>query len=476
MASEDMSNLIAKLQMQAAQVGQPSFAGIQAPVDPGIQNNILQQIQQQNLVDQAGSEPGFGEWNPLFNAGKKDFQRAANAFGDAAQQGANVINGGSPSSPQSQVAAQQKQAILQAKQVSNAIIAQGGDPNTAQAAGLKILANAGIDVSDLMGKNQEAQQKILTDQAGANKNNAEAGNYAATQANADKTQTREQALADNTLANSKWTTVGQGNGYAVQRNANGEMRSVKISDSASAQASQIDPAAIQRMVDEKLTTGQDPKGLSKAGLLVPYQNALAQRLDQTGDTQGAANMRSQMYKSAANVEKTVTGQIANTQTAGTQIEKNIDSLKEITAKLGGTGSPMFQKAVNQWNQGVTGDKDTAQAIYYMNELQSEMARVGSNSFGNAPLSDSAKADAKELINKSMIGTDALEGIFSASRRSYLNKMDTLNETRDTNRKVLGGNAPGSPFGSPQTPQAPASAPSASPAASSSGWGSASIVK
>lgn len=450
----DQQDMINHLMAQLATQPQgPSLYGLQAQADPNSIAALIGKMKQQQVLDQANA-PTQGQYGYLHDAGKAAFNSIGSNLGG---QLAAFGNGPQQSSP---VVAAQKAAISQGNQANAADLASGTDPLQAKINALQKAVQSGIPgASDALDKAVEAQQKNITTAAQAKKDNAQADSALDEISNRAAQQKTAQDRLSLDTDKDTWSTIGQGNGYAVQRNAKGEMRSIKISDAASSAASGIDPAALQRMVDEKLTTGKDPAGLSKAGLLVPYQNALAARLSQTGDTQGAANARAVALKSAASTDKTLGTQVANTQTAGLQIEKNIDSLKPVVERLGGIGSPVFQKALNQWNQGLVGDKDTAQAIFYINELQSEMARIASNTFGNAPLSDSAKADAKELINKSMIGTGSMDGVFMASRKSYLNKLDSLNESRATNRSYLTTNAPGSPFaGNPRPTLAAAETP------------------
>lgn len=446
--SADQQAMIDQLMAQQTMTPQPSFAGLSAPPDQGQVQALLGKLRQQQFQQQALTA------DPL-----KFIQASQIGVGQGLGNMLTAPGGVAQSAQPQQAQSAIGQAINQAKQAYTALINANVDPDKAELTVLKMLQSAGVPGADQ--KLAEAQEKLLgnnfkksetdKDTAQAAMDNDEINNRA-------KQRALDQTKFDQGTQKDTWTTVGQGNGYAVQRNGLGEMRSTKISDASAAAASGIDPAALQRMVDEKLTTGKDPSGLSKAGLLVPYQNALAARLQQTGDTQGAANARSVALKSAAKTDQVLGQQYANTQSAGLQIEKNIDALKPIVDKLGGPGSPLLQKAVNQFNQGLVGDKDTAQAVFYINELQNELAKISSNSFGNQQLSDSAKADAKDLISKSMIGTGSLDGVFMASRRSYLNKLDSLGESRNNNRQYLSTNAPGSPFTPPQ------GAPPAQPAA------------
>lgn len=89
--STDTQDMLTRLQLAAAQQNQPAFAGIQAPTDPAAMQNILSQLQNNMAVQQAGNT-GNDQYSFLRNAGAKDFQRAANSFGSAGQQAANVIN------------------------------------------------------------------------------------------------------------------------------------------------------------------------------------------------------------------------------------------------------------------------------------------------------------------------------------------------------------------------------------------------
>lgn len=446
--SADMQDLMARLQISLGQQANqgPSLYGLQAQQDPNQTAAILKKLQDQAYVSQQGNGPNAGEFGMINSQAKKDAARFGQGLG-------NLLGVGQSPQYDNSATMQQRAAIQGGKgQLADALSQPGADPLQARVDVLSKLTQSGVPgAADLLAKAQDDLIKMQTSKAQAFKDTSQGSAALDEIQNRAQQRDMDQKKFGQTTAKDTWTTIGQGNGYIVQKNGLGEIQTKKNMDTASSNAASITPEALQTMIDQRLTTGKDPAAISKAGLAVPYYNALAARLAATGDTIGAANAQASGYKAAGQSLDLTTKQLTNTQTSGLQIEKNISSLQGVTARLGGIGSPVMQKALNQWNQGVVGDKDTAQAVFYINELQNELARISSGSFGNVPLTDAAKADAKDLINKSMLGTGSLDGVYLASRQSYANKMDSLKETKQGLIDTLSQNAKGSLLG--RQPQA-----------------------
>ena len=456
--SADYSDMIAKLQIALAQQQNqgPSLFGLQSQTDPNQTAAVLKQMQNQQVVNQAGTE-GTGQYAYLHNAGQKDFARAGLGIG-------NLLGLGQPAQQDNSNVMAQRDAIQQGKQEFAQASAQGMDPNQAQLMVLGHLAQAGVPgAADKLEAAQTAMLKNAATQAETRKNNSQADMDTANIANqADEQKNRAFQQASGTWQ----TTYTDPNGlFMLQKNANGETKRVELKPppSAAAQAAaNLDPASIQFAADTYRTTGKFPGSFGKSPAL---QSAVLKQVATdaaaNGDTAGAIQARAASLKAGSTALDQVTKQEAFTSSAVNTLDKNLQALQTLGSKLDETGSPIINKAINHFNQGVTNDPNTAAYVAMLNAVQGEYAKIASNNNGNSPVSDSAKADAKEVINKAM-SQGGIGAVRQAMMQESQNRMQAIAEAKQGLVGTLSGNAPGAPQGKPPV-AVPAQPPAAAPA-------------
>jgi hypothetical protein len=152
---------------------------------------------------------------------------------------------------------------------------------------------------------------------------------------------------------------------------------------------------LERMADQAKANGEDGAAIVYAG---NARKANAGALDNLTKLQTATNAYSDT------------------------LDKNLSSLLSAAKAAGGTGSPLVNRALRAYQQNVAGDPDTQQMVTYLNAVESEYAKLSSGSLGNAPISDAAKKDAKNVIN-SALTQGGFEAVADAMRREAQNKKD-----------------------------------------------------
>ena len=233
----DYSDMIAKLQMALAQQQNqgPSLFGLQSQTDPNQTAAVLKQMQNQQVVNQAGTE-GTGQYAYLHNAGQKDFARAGLGLG-------NLLGLGQPAQQDNSQVSDQRAALQQGKQEFAQATAQGMDPNQAQILVLTHLAQAGVPgAADKLEAAQTAMLKNAATVAETKKNNNQADSYVANAANqADEAKNRAFQQGSGTWQTSYTDPQGF---YMLQKNANGEVRRVELKPTAPAAQAPTDPSTL----------------------------------------------------------------------------------------------------------------------------------------------------------------------------------------------------------------------------------------
>jgi hypothetical protein len=491
--SADYSDMLAKIQLAMAQQNtNPSFAGLQAPVDPSRMQNLLNSLRQQQFLQQS-DQPTPGPYGYLHDAGKQGFVQAGqqignligNAIGAAPaprinpmQQPQAAPGGGqaspvdgsapnaAPSSPQAPGGGQAaySAAIVKAKQAYSSMVTAGVDPNIAKVNSLKMLVAAGIPGADT--QLEEANSAVLKNQstqAETAKNVGEAGSYQSNAQNQQFDQSTKQ-----------WkTTFTDPNGlYLIQTNGQGQQQRVELKPppTASAQAAaNLSPDSIQFAADTYRSTGKFPGSFGRSpAMQAVVLNKISQDALANGDTAGSIAARSAALKANGTALDQITKQETLTSGAVATLDSNLKSLQALGQKLDTTGSPLINRAVTAFNQGVAGDPDTAAYVSMLNAVQSEYAKIASNNNGNSPISDSAKADAKEVINK-LMSQGGIAAVAQAMRTESANRLQAIRDTKTGLIGTMSGNAPSAngpavPSGGGQQPPARSSgaAPGASP--------------
>jgi hypothetical protein len=204
--------------------------------------------------------------------------------------------------------------------------------------------------------------------------------------------------------------------------------------------------------------GKLPSSLGRNPLM---QAKVSERMAQLAHDQGqdgsaiiyAGNARKAYGGALDNLTKLQTATNAYSDT----LDKNLNSLLEAAKAAGGTNSPLVNRALRAYQQGFAGDPDTQKMVTYLNAVESEYAKLSSGSLGNAPISDAAKKDAKDVINKALT-QGGFEAVAQAMRQEAQNKKDAYAAQISDLQGKLGASPNQQAQGSAQAPAAKAGAP------------------
>jgi hypothetical protein len=474
----DAQDLISKILLAQAQAkqNQPSFMGLQAPQDPNALTPLLGQLRQQQVLEQANA-PTPGQYGYLHDAGRAAFnsigsnlggqlvalgnapQAAPQSQGPAFTPAPSADDSGNPAAANGNVvppvpnpgATPQQSVgnmILAAKAYYSAQVQRGIDPDQAKVTTAQALVKWGAPNADEI--LDKANQQLLTNsktRAETEKDTSQGKMDAANIAN----QADEQKNRAFTQGSGTWkTTYTDPNGlFMLQTNSNGETKRVELKPppSAAAQAAaNMDPASIQFAADTYRTTGKFPGSFGRSPAM--QQAVLAQVAKDAlanGDTAGSIAARSASLKAGGVALDQIQKQESFTGSAVNTLDKNLTALQTIGSKIDDTGSPLANKVLNHFNQGVVTDPNTAAYVAMLNAVQGEYAKIASNNNGNSPISDSAKADAKEVINKAM-SQGGVAAVRQAMMQEAQNRMQAIGEAKQGLISTLSGNAPGAPQG------------------------------
>lgn len=196
--------------------------------------------------------------------------------------------------------------------------------------------------------------------------------------------------------------------------------------------------------------GAMPPGFGRApAILAKVYDKMAADSAASGDTMGAITARGAALKA----NSSALGQIQKLETATNQyantLDKNLDNLEAAYKKAGNLGSPLLTKVQRAWQQGITGDADTASMVTWLNAVQGEYAKLKSGSLGNAGATNAAMEDAKEVINKNM-NEGGIAAVAAAMRAEKENRVAAIAEEKQRLMGNMSINAPTAPA-TPTTP-------------------------
>jgi hypothetical protein len=428
-----LDDRIAQLQDQLSQSPQPSIFGIQAPPNPDQMRALLNKLQSQQAVQQAAAPTG-GEWGFLHDAGREAFAQIGQSLGSAVSGALTPPpDPSAPPTPQAGIS----NSIMQAKAAYASMISAGVSPDQAKFNTLKMLSGAGVPGTD--DALDKANSELLKNQSTISQTSKDAA-----QGRAADDEVSNRAFDQKTKT---WNdTYSDPNGlFKLQTNGAGETRRVELKpppSQAAIAAANMDPNSIQFAADTYRTTGKFPgafarnPAMQQAALKQVAADALA-----NGDTAGSIAARTASLKAGGMALDQVSKQEAFTGSAVNTLDRNLQALTTLGQKLDSTGSPLINRVINQFNQGVSGDPDTAAYIAMLNAVQGEYAKIASNNNGNSPISDSAKADAKEAINKAM-SQGGIAAVRQAMMQEAQNRMQAIREAKQGLIGSISGNAPG----------------------------------
>ena len=449
----DYSDMIAKLQMALAQQQNqgPSLFGLQSQTDPNQTAAVLKQMQNQQVVNQAGTE-GTGQYAYLHNAGQKDFARAGLGIG-------NLLGLGQPQQQDNSGVMQQRQAIQQGKQDLSTALSQGVAPDVAQMQVLSNLAQAGVPgAADALEKANTAQQKLKLDQAQIYKDTAQGDASKDEIGNRATVNARAQSQQDLETQKNTWSTVTETPQTVVQKNGLGEVRVQQKMPASQAAAASVTPDAMQAMLDSYHTTGTVPGGLARSPAMAgAFWNAEAQYQQQTGNTAASVLAQKNGAHADASALDQTQKQISQTTSYFNTMDKNIEQARKYGNQLDFSDATTLNKALAAWQKG-TSDPTYAKYNVFFDSVANEYAKIKSGALGNAPVSDSARHEAQGVIAQT-IGNGGMNAAFDAIKEEGQNRLDSLAAQRTDLVNRL-SKKPGAVNQPPQTAPAVAAQPSA----------------
>jgi len=462
--STDTQDMINQLQATLAQGQQPSIFGIQAPPNPTALQALLGLLKQQQYQAQA-NRPTPGPYGYLRDAGNLQFNQVGQGLGNAIGGALNIVGqrgdaanqaGQQPTQDPNAVgpptppgAAQPAStapltaqaaigaAIQKGRAIYQAQIAGGVDPDAAKLNTLKVLVSLGVPGADT--QLSDAQSAVLKN----------AQTQAETAKNTSQGKMDESDITKNDVENKSklWTTTfTDPNGlYAIQTNQNGEQKRVELKPppSAAAQAAaNVDPTSLQFAADTYRTTGKFPGSFGRSpALQMVVLKKVADDAAANGDTAGSIAARTASLKAGGSALDQLTKQEAFTGSAVNTLDANLKALQTLGGKVDDTGSPLANTVLNHFNQGVVTNPNTAAYVTMLNAVQGEYAKIASNNNGNSPISDAAKADAKDVINKAM-SQGGVAAVAQVMRQESANRMQAIREAKQGLIGSLSTNAPG----------------------------------
>jgi len=441
--SADYNDILAKLAISANQQPQPSFAGISAPQDPAQQQALLQKLRLNQYQDSAanlGATPG--PYGYLHDQVTKGWQAQGYGIGQGIQQAAQ----GTPQ--QSPQGLQLKQAILGAQGQYAQDLQNGVPPQQAKLNALTTMAQKGVPGVDT--QIEAVQKDIENSKKTAAETYKDTGQGAAAYdeiQNRAKTQDLDAQKFAQSTAKDTWQTIAQANGYIVQKNGLGQIKTEKNSDAASTAAAQFSPDAIGAMVQSYRTTGQVPAGVGRAPAIAgQFWAAVAADPNSTGAEQVAANKAS--LKANGQALDQTQKQLSATTSYVNTFDKNTDKVLQLSKGLDFSDLSKVNQAYASWLANDSDPKYTQYNLFF-SAAANEFAKIQSGSLGNTPVSDSARDDAKSVMSK-YVGPDGVQALVEGMRQESQNRLSSLASERDRLVYAIGhgGKSP------PQSPPSP----------------------
>ena len=210
---------------------------------------------------------------------------------------------------------------------------------------------------------------------------------------------------------------------------------------AQAAAGAISPDAKEAFYQTLVATGKPPSGFTRNPAIASMMWAYAkQRADQDGNTM--ASMTANGNLRSANTSALTQGMKQESAISSyyDTMDKNLTALMDLSGKVDSTGSPLLNKVVRAWQQGVAGDPDVAKYVTYLNSVQSEFAKIQSGSMGNQALTDSAKKEAADTISK-YLGAGTIEAVADGMRGEGNNRLSSLHDQNTYLKQQLGIKTP-----------------------------------
>jgi hypothetical protein len=232
-------------------------------------------------------------------------------------------------------------------------------------------------------------------------------------------------------------------------------------------ANNVSDQAIQFAADTYRTTGKMPGNLGRnPAMQAKILDRVAQDASASGDNAAAIAARTAARGANTQALGQMTKLEANTKSYYDTMDKNLTNLMDLQGKVDTSGSPLINKALRAWQQGVTGDPEVAKYVTYLNAVQGEYAKIKSGSLGNQAASDASRKEAAEVINKYM-SAGGIAAVAEGMRGEGHNRLSAIGDEKQSLMGGLNAGAPGQPGSAPGQPN---STPQQAPASTNAqGW-------
>jgi len=208
-------------------------------------------------------------------------------------------------------------------------------------------------------------------------------------------------------------------------------------------AQNVSDQALQFAADTYRTTGKFPAAFGRnPAMQAKVLEKVASDAAASGDTAGAIAARQGALKANGQALDMNTKKLAVIEPAVKKLDLDLRNLLDAAKAAGGSQSPLVNRAIRAWQQGVKGDPAVAQLVVHLNAVEGEYAKLNSGGTGAAAPSVSVRKEAHDAINKYM-SEGTLEAAGKAITMDGQNALKVLQDEKDSLTSLIGGNAPGS---------------------------------
>jgi hypothetical protein len=207
-------------------------------------------------------------------------------------------------------------------------------------------------------------------------------------------------------------------------------------------AANMSDQALQFAADTYRTTGKMPAAMGRnPAMQAKILEKVASDAAASGDTAGSIAARQAGLKANGQALDLTTKKEAVIKPATEKLDMDLNNLLAAAKKVDSTGSPILNRAVRAWQQGVRGDGDVAQMVTWLNAVEGEYAKINSGGTGAAAPSVAVRKEAHDVINK-YFSEGTMESVAQAMRQDGQNALLALQGEKQRLQDALGQNAPG----------------------------------
>lgn len=203
----------------------------------------------------------------------------------------------------------------------------------------------------------------------------------------------------------------------------------------------LSPEGLDLAAETYRTTGKLPTGLYRnKTALVRVIGRAAELAKAQGDDAKATVLGQQAFSASKGALTAISRQEAMVGAFEKTALKNLLLARDLGRKVDRTGSPIVNKALLAFRQGVTGDPETAAFVNALVAARTEYAKVLSGATGAQGITDSARHEAEDLFSKAT-NQEALERIMQVAEQEMANRMASFREQKAELQRNMGGQAP-----------------------------------